>query len=81
MTETNCTDSIAHLYTFLDGELTPEKRVAITEHLDDCGPCLDRFDFEADLRRVVAKCCHQEVPETLRDRIARSIGIEPVDNQ
>lgn len=80
MSETNCNDSIAYLYTFLDGELTAEKRTAITEHLDDCGPCLDLFDFETELRRVVAKCCHQEVPEALRIRIAEAIGVELADS-
>ncbi len=69
----DCNDSLAQLYTFLDGELTDEKRVDIRKHLDDCSPCLERFDFQAELKVVIAKKCHEEVPQELRDRIAALI--------
>jgi mycothiol system anti-sigma-R factor len=58
------------LYYFLDGELTPERRVAIQHHLDECSPCLEAFDFEAELKIVVARCCRDQVPEGLRQRVA-----------
>jgi len=67
---TNCEDALAELYTFLDGELTPERRELIASHIDDCNPCLEGFDFEAELRIVVSQKCREEVPETLRMRIA-----------
>lgn len=76
MAEGDCNDSLAELYTFLDGELTDDKRDEIRQHLDDCSPCLERFDFQAELKAVIARKCHEEVPQELRDRIARSIGIE-----
>jgi len=69
----DCNDSLAQLYTFLDGELTDDKRVDIRKHLDDCSPCLERFDFQAELKVVIAKKCHEEVPQELRDRIAALI--------
>jgi mycothiol system anti-sigma-R factor len=65
-----CNEAIAELYTFLDGELTTDKRAAIAAHLDDCHPCLEAFDFEAELRMVVAHHCREQVPEQLKDRIA-----------
>lgn len=65
-----CNEAIAELYTFLDGELTDDKRTAITAHLDDCHPCLEAFDFEAELRLVVAHHCREQVPEHLKDRIS-----------
>ena len=48
----------------------------IQSHLDDCLPCLEAYDFEAELRMVIAKKCKDEVPETLRIRIAEVLRIE-----
>jgi mycothiol system anti-sigma-R factor len=76
MAEGDCNDSLAELYTFLDGELTDDKRVEIRQHLDDCSPCLERFDFQAELKAVISQKCQEEVPQELRDRIARTLGIE-----
>jgi mycothiol system anti-sigma-R factor len=72
--DAECERAIRELYTFLDGELTSDKRAAISAHLDDCHPCLEAFDFEAELRLVVAKHCREQVPDHLRDRVARLIA-------
>ncbi len=58
----------------LDGELTESKRTQIREHLDDCSPCLEAFDFEAELRIVIKHRCRDEVPESLRDRVAEKLA-------
>lgn len=76
MAEGDCNDSLEQLYTFLDGELTEHKRAAIHHHLEECSPCLERFDFEAELKIVIARRCHDEVPESLRRKVARSLGLE-----
>lgn len=68
-----CSEAIESLYTFLDGELTEERRAVIVEHLDDCSPCLEAFDFEAELRVVIASKCRDEVPRELKDRILRMV--------
>jgi mycothiol system anti-sigma-R factor len=67
----SCQEALETLYNFLDGELTAERRAAIQRHLDQCAPCLEAFDFEADLKAVVARCCRDQVPEGLRHRIER----------
>ena len=72
----DCDDAVHTLYHFLDGELTSEKRVEIQRHLDACLPCLEAFDFEAELRAVIAARCRDEVPEALRKRIAEAIDHE-----
>jgi mycothiol system anti-sigma-R factor len=73
MAEGNCEDSLHELYGFLDGELTSTKRAAIQRHLDDCPPCFEAFDFEAELRLVIARKCQERVPDALRERIADAI--------
>lgn len=65
----DCDETIERLYIFLDGELTDERRLEIQRHLDDCSPCLDAFDFEAELRVVIASRCKDRVPEALRQRV------------
>jgi mycothiol system anti-sigma-R factor len=71
-----CDDALHELYGFIDGELTVERRIAIQHHLDDCPPCYEAFDFEAELRVVIARKCTEKVPDALKDRIARALENE-----
>jgi anti-sigma factor (TIGR02949 family) len=66
----DCSGSVQELYTFLDGELTVERRTAISVHLDGCPDCYGAFDFEAELRQVVSSSCKEEVPPALQARVA-----------
>ncbi len=74
--EVDCGSAIDELYHFLDGELTEQRRVQITEHLDYCGPCAGAALFESELRQVIADRCKDHVPDALRDRIAAAIEAE-----
>jgi mycothiol system anti-sigma-R factor len=66
----DCEQALRTLYYFLDGELTAERREAIQHHLDECSPCLEAFDFEAELKMAIARCCRDQVPDGLRQRVA-----------
>jgi mycothiol system anti-sigma-R factor len=72
----NCDNVLQELYGFLDGELTVQRRAQIKQHLESCPPCFEGFDFEAELRIVVAQKCTERVPEALRCRIADAIAVE-----
>jgi mycothiol system anti-sigma-R factor len=67
--DVDCQAALAELSTYLDGELTDQRRSLIAHHLDDCNPCLEIYDFEAELRIVIQKRCQDAVPETLRLRV------------
>ena len=69
-----CQEALEELYTFLDGELTVEKREHIRVHLDDCNPCLEHYDFEAELRIVISTKCKEQVPDSLRAQVLRAIS-------
>lgn len=71
--KSGCQEAIHTLYHFLDGELTDERRHAISHHLNECSPCLDAFDFEAELKMVIAKKCRDQVPEALRQRVYEAL--------
>jgi mycothiol system anti-sigma-R factor len=72
----NCDEAVHQLYYFLDGELTEERRVLISEHLTYCGPCGGAAEFEVELRMVIANHCKDRVPESLKKRIADAIDEE-----
>ena len=65
-----CLDAVRRLYTYLDGELDEARRSALKRHLDECMPCLQAFDFEAELRMLIARKCREQVPVTLWTRIS-----------
>jgi len=71
---TECREALERLYVYLDGELTDTRRDAIRSHLEDCSPCLEVFDFEAELKMVVARHCRDRVPDRLRERVAFAIA-------
>lgn len=71
---TDCQDALHTLYHYLDGELTAERRQAIQRHLTQCEPCLHAFDFEAELKVVIARSCRDQVPDRLRSKIAQALS-------
>jgi mycothiol system anti-sigma-R factor len=74
--DVDCEDAVRQLYTYLDGELTDERRHAIAGHLDDCGSCAGAAEFEAELRHIIASHCKDRVPQSLIDRIGRLLAEE-----
>jgi mycothiol system anti-sigma-R factor len=72
----DCREAVERLYHYLDGELTPEKRVVIQRHLDDCHDCIEAFEFEAELRMAVSRSCRDPVPESLIIRVHQAISFE-----
>ena len=72
----DCEETIERLYHYLDGELTDERRTEIQRHLDECSPCLDAYDFEGELRQLIAQRCRDHVPESLRARVRDALAEE-----
>lgn len=72
----DCSEALAAMYQFLDQELTAADRVEVQRHLDGCIPCLEAFEFEAELKTVIADRCKDEVPEHLYVRIRSILKIE-----
>jgi mycothiol system anti-sigma-R factor len=69
----DCPKTLQELYEYLDGELTDDKRKTIEQHLNDCSPCYEAFDFEAELRMVIRKRCTETVPDHLLVRVRLAI--------
>jgi anti-sigma factor (TIGR02949 family) len=67
--ELDCDDAISQLYTYLDGELDAETAAHLEAHLRQCSPCLEAYDFEAELRKVIAARCREDMPGEIRSRL------------
>ena len=69
----DCREAVDLLYHYLDGELAEEHRITIRRHLIDCPPCYSAFDFETELRVVIAHKAQEQVPDQLRQRVFDAI--------
>ena len=72
-----CEDALHEIYHLLSGEIDDATRAKITEHLDECPPCAEPYDFYAELRRTVQMRCQDQAPPELLARIAEAIQHEP----
>ena len=65
-----CTEVLARVYSYLDGEIEDMSFSQIRQHLDECGPCLREYGLEEAVKRLVQKCCGSEAaPTTLRTKV------------
>ncbi len=71
-----CDEALHEIYHLLAGELDDTKRDKIAQHLDECTPCAEPYDFYAELRKVVQQRCQDQAPAGLQDRIAQAIQHE-----
>lgn len=68
--ETPCSEVLARIYSYLDGELEDRGCSDIREHLDECGPCLREYGLEEVVKKLVHKSCgHDQVPGDLRQKV------------
>jgi anti-sigma factor (TIGR02949 family) len=68
-----CRKALARLQVYLDGECETALEVAISRHLEDCPPCLDRADFEREVRAIIARKCRMTAPQGLVDRVISAL--------
>ncbi len=64
-----CVDYIERIVYFLDNELDAADCTEVQRHLDECGPCLERYDLQRTVKTIVARSCAEQAPEALRDRV------------
>lgn len=64
-----CNDLLHDLDHLLHGELPAEQAASLEQHLEDCPPCFESADFQAQLKALVAKRCCEDVPDGLKSRI------------
>ncbi len=64
-----CADFLDRIVYLLDNELDTSEVVAVRLHLDECSPCLERYDVQRTIKLLVARSCAESAPDELRERI------------
>jgi len=73
--EVPCSEVLALVYSYLDGEMEDASYGDIRQHLDECGPCLREYGLEDVVKKLVHKCCgHEAVPGELRAKVLTRIA-------
>ena len=71
--EVPCSEVLARVYAYLDGEIEDKGFAKIREHLDECGPCLREYGLEEVVKQLVHRCCKDPAPPELRTKVMARI--------
>ncbi|MCW2725818.1 MAG: anti-sigma factor [Frankiales bacterium] len=68
--ETPCSEVLAEVYLYLDGEQDADSYGKVRHHLDECAPCLRQYGLEQAVKALVARSCGGDpAPAELRQRV------------
>ncbi|QBI19187.1 mycothiol system anti-sigma-R factor [Egibacter rhizosphaerae] len=73
----HCERILADLSAYLDDECPQDVAQVLADHLADCPPCLERADFERQVRALLASKCREAAPPELFDRVIGRLGTNP----
>ena len=77
-----CADYLERIIYLLDNELDEADCSVVRQHLDECGPCLHKYDLERTVKALIQRSCTEHAPETLRDKVLlriRQVQVEITD--
>ncbi len=67
--EDDCAEYLDRIVFFLDNELDDADCSEVRMHLDECGPCLEKYDLQRTVKQIVARSCSESAPDHLRERV------------
>jgi len=79
--DNDCTEVLERVFSFIDNELPSADSVQIQHHLDECGPCLQKYDLERTVKMLVQRSCSEQAPPELREKVLlriRQVQVEIV---
>jgi mycothiol system anti-sigma-R factor len=80
--DAQCNEALTAMYLFLDNEqLTEAQRAHVQKHLDECIPCLESFEFEAEFKQLIKQRCRDEMPASLYERVRMCLKVEINSNK
>lgn len=65
----DCADYLERIVYLLDNELDEADCAVVRMHLDECSPCLEKYDLQRTVKQVVSRSCGEAAPEGLLDRV------------
>lgn len=69
----DCRQVLRELQIFLDCEDAADLHAAIERHLSGCSPCMDRAEFQREVRLLIAAKCTDCAPPGLLDRVTAEL--------
>lgn len=60
MNDAHCQKLVGSLYQLLDGEVTEDQVEFLSQHLEECGACLERLGVEMHFTLLVRSRCRQD---------------------
>jgi mycothiol system anti-sigma-R factor len=69
MIDESCADFHDRIDYLLDNELDDSEIREVRVHLDECAPCLERYDVQRTIKTIVARSCSESAPDDLRQRV------------
>lgn len=75
----DCSEVLDRVFSFIDNELQSADKSEIQEHLDECLPCLQKYDLERTVKALVARSCSEHAPDTLREKVLLRIRTVQVE--
>lgn len=70
-----CSDVHVSMYALLDRELTEAECRRLEEHVRNCPHCAELMEAETQLRQLLRRCCCDQAPQSLRERVTLSIRV------
>ena len=65
----DCSEVLERVFFFIDNELPTADSSEIQHHLDECGPCLQKYDLERTVKLLVQRSCAEHAPDGLRAKV------------
>ncbi|HSE07158.1 MAG TPA: mycothiol system anti-sigma-R factor [Nocardioidaceae bacterium] len=77
--DAHCSEILQRIFFFIDNELDQADCWEIQRHLDECGPCLEKYNLERTVKSLVQRSCAEHAPDTLRERVLLRIRAVRID--
>lgn len=65
----DCEDCVQRLDELVDKELTEPEVKEVHLHLERCGDCVKRYDFQEGLKKLMKVSCDEKAPDELREKL------------
>lgn len=82
--DTDCSEVLERMFFFIDSELPTADSTEVQHHLDECAPCLRKYDLERTVKTLVQRSCAEHAPAGLRDKVLlriRQVQVQITDTR
>ena len=82
--DADCSEVLERVFFFIDNELPTADFAEVQHHLEECGPCLQKYDLERTVKMLVRRSCTEQAPAPLREKVLfriREVQVEINDSR